>query len=100
LIGGADTEPDAHLREQIFQAKSRRRLLHPPVQIPDFAHWSKLTRQAGEFSGAHQHFRLRGIGMQMVGWHSIRIAHPHCCNMKCKLTADEMQMGKLESNQR
>ena len=36
LIRRTDAQSDPHLSEQILQAKSVRRLLHPPVQVPDF----------------------------------------------------------------
>jgi hypothetical protein len=42
LIGHTDLQPDAHLGEQILEAKALGRLLNSPIQIPDLADRSKL----------------------------------------------------------
>src|SRR5215467_12253556 len=46
LIGGIDAEIDAHFREEALEAKTRRRMLHAPIQVSHLTDRRQLSGEA------------------------------------------------------
>jgi hypothetical protein len=51
-IRRVDLQFDSHLSEQVLQTKTLRRILYPPIEIPDSTDRSPLSGQAGKLRDA------------------------------------------------